>query len=407
MLAVIVAFAGLLLRSRRSTGPPYSPEQALRTITVHSGFHLESFASEPLIASPVAMDWDENGRIYVAEDTGYPLDTRPTGRIVLLEDTNADGIPDRRTVFADHIVMPNSVMCWKGGVLVTAAPDVWFFKDTTGNGKADVREKVLTGFAFTNPQHMVNGPLYGPDNWIYLNHQGPIHTVVFQDPFGDRGSDIRFADGQGPKLKMAPRSVRFRPDTHQLEFLSGWSQYGQAFDEWGRHFTITNDSNGRHEVIAARYVQRNPALLLSNVQQDVSTADNNAVFPITRNPRFEILTDVGTLTSSCSITLPYLGGAFPASFDRVACLAESAHNMVHCDVWSDAGATYSARRLEEKAEFIASTDAWFRPVNMYMGPDGALYLIDYYRNVIEHPEWMAADTYRAGYLYNGQDRGRI
>ena len=407
LLAVIVALAGLLLRSRRSMGPPYSPEQALRTITVHSGFHLESFASEPLIASPVAMDWDENGRIYVAEDTGYPLDARPTGRIVLLEDTNADGIPDRRTVFADHIVMPNSVMCWKGGVLVTAAPDVWFFKDTTGNGKADVREKVLTGFAFTNPQHMVNGPLYGPDNWIYLNHQGPIHTVVFQDPFGDRGSNIRFADGQGPKLKMASRSVRFRPDTHQLEFLSGWSQYGQAFDEWGRHFTITNDSNGRHEVIAARYVQRNPALLLSNVQQDVSTADNNAVFPITRNPRFEILTDVGTLTSSCSITLPYLGGAFPASFDRVACLAESAHNMVHCDVWSDAGATYSARRLEEKAEFIASTDAWFRPVNMYIGPDGALYLIDYYRKVIEHPEWMAADTYRAGYLYNGQDRGRI
>jgi len=353
------------------------------------------------------MDWDENGRIYVAEDTGYPLDTRPIGRIALLEDTNGDGIPDRRTVFADQIVMPNGIMCWKGGILVTAAPDVWFFKDTTGSGKADVREKILTGFAFTNPQHMVNGPLYGPDNWIYLNHQGPIHTVVFQDQFGDRGSDIRFADGQGARLKTAPRSVRFRPDTHQLEFLSAWSQYGQAFDDWGRHFTITNDSNGRHDVIAARYLQRNPALLVPNVQQDVSTGENNKVFPITRKPRFEILTDVGTLTSSCSITLPSMGGAFPASFDRVACVAESAHNMVHCDVWSDAGATYSARRLEQNAEFVASTDAWFRPVNMYVGPDGALYLVDYYRNTIEHPEWMAADTYHAGYLYNGQDRGRI
>src|SRR5205085_12674649 len=85
----------------------------------------------------------------------------------------------------------------------------------------------LTGFAFTNPQHMVNGPLYGPDNWIYVAHQGPVHIVVFQDPFGDRGSDIRFADGQGPQLKMAPRSVRFRPETHQLEFLSGCSQYGR------------------------------------------------------------------------------------------------------------------------------------------------------------------------------------
>jgi putative membrane-bound dehydrogenase-like protein len=399
--------SGLFLRFRSPAGPPYSPGEALRTIRIDKGFRIEPFAAEPLISSPVAMDWDENGRIYVAEDTGYPLDTRPIGRIVLLEDTNGDGIPDRRTVFADQIVMPNGVMCWNGGVLVTAAPDVWFFKDTTGSGKADVREKILTGFAFTNPQHMVNGPLYGPDNWIYLNHQGPIHTVVFQDPFGDRGSDIRFADGQGPRLKMAPRSVRFRPDTHELEFLSAWSQYGQAFDDWGRHFTITNDSNGRHDVIAARYLQRNPALLVASVQQDVSTDENNKVFPITRNPRFEILTDVGTLTSSCSITLPTMGGAFPASFDRVVCVAESAHNMVHCDVWSDAGASYSARRLEQNAEFIASKDAWFRPVNMYIGPDGALYLVDYYRHTIEHPEWMAADTYHAGYLYNGQDRGRI
>ena len=407
VLTIAIVVVGLLVRPRRPNGPPYSPHDALRTITIHRGFRVERFVAEPMINSPVAMDWDENGRIYVAEDTGYPLDTRPIGRIVLLEDTNGDGLPDRRTVFADHIVMPNGVMCWKGGVLVTAAPDVWFFKDTTGSGHADVREKILTGFAFTNPQHMVNGPLYGPDNWIYLAHQGPVHTVVFQDDFGDRGSDIRFADGQGPQLKMAPRSVRFRPETHQLEFLSSWSQYGQAFDEWGRHFAITNDSNGRHDVIAARYLQRNPALLLPTVQQDVSTADNNNVFPITHNPRFEILTDVGTLTSSCSITLPYLGGAFPSSFERVACLAESAHNLVHCDMWSDLGATYSARRLEEKVEFVASTDAWFRPVNMYIGPDGALYLIDYYRNTIEHPEWMAADTYHAGYLYNGQDRGRI
>src|SRR5947208_2109351 len=407
LLAVVVLIFGLLVRSRRQLVPPYSPRDALRMINIDKGFRVELFAAEPMINSPVAMDWDENGRLYVAEDTGYPVDTRPIGRIVLLEDTNGDGIPDRSTVFADHIVMPNGVMCWKGGVLVTAAPDVWFFKDTTGSGKADIREKVLTGFAFTNPQHMVNGPVYGPDNWIYLAHQGPVTTVVFQDPFGDRGSDIRFEDGQGPRLKMAPLSVRFRSETHQLEFLSGWSQYGQAFDEWGRHFTITNDSNGRHEVIAARYVRRNPDLLLESPQEDVSTADNNKVFPITHNPRFEILTDVGTLTSSCSITLPYLGGAFPPSFRRVACVAEPAHNMVHCDVWSDRGATYSARRLEEGAEFIASTDAWFRPVNMYIGPDGALYLIDYYRNVIEHPEWMAADTYHAGYLYNGQNRGRI
>jgi len=134
---------GLVVRSRRQSGPPYNPRAALRTIHVDKGFHVELFVSEPMIKSPVAMDWDENGRIYVAEDTGYPLDTRPIGRIVLLEDTDGDGIPDRSTVFADHIVMPNGVMCWRGGILVTAAPDVWFFKDTKGDGKADARRRPL------------------------------------------------------------------------------------------------------------------------------------------------------------------------------------------------------------------------------------------------------------------------
>src|SRR5437879_12131026 len=98
-----------------------------------------------MINSPVAMDWDENGRIYVAEDTGYPLDTRPIGRIVLLEDNKGDGLPDRRTVFAEHIVMPNGVMCWKGGGLVTAAADVRFVKDRPGSGPTNVSEKLLTG----------------------------------------------------------------------------------------------------------------------------------------------------------------------------------------------------------------------------------------------------------------------
>src|SRR5690349_15247654 len=125
LVVVVAVLVGVVVRtrSRRRPSPPYYPQDALKTIQIDKGFHLELFAAEPMIMSPVAMDWDENGRIYVAEDTGYPLDTRPTGRIVLLEDTSGDGIPDKSTVFADHLVMPNSVMCWNGGVLVTSAPD--------------------------------------------------------------------------------------------------------------------------------------------------------------------------------------------------------------------------------------------------------------------------------------------
>src|SRR5438132_3736146 len=153
------------LTSCGRTGPPYSPKEALQTIKVEKGFRVGLFASEPLISSPVAMDIDENGRIFVVEMPGYPLDTRPTGRVVMLEDTNGDGRPDRRTVFADQLVFPNGVMRWKKGILVTAAPNVWYMEDTDGDGRADVRRVVLTGFAFTNPQHMVNGLRFGLDNW--------------------------------------------------------------------------------------------------------------------------------------------------------------------------------------------------------------------------------------------------
>ena len=205
-------------------GPPYGPQEALHTIKIEKGFRIELFANEPLLSSPVAMEFDENGRIFVVEMPGYPLDTRPTGRVVLLEDTDGDGRPDRRTVFADGLVFPTGVMRWKNGILVTAAPDVLYFEDKDGDGKADVRQVVLTGFPKTNPQHLVNGPYYGMDNWIYLANEGAARAVVFKDKFGDDGSDIRFPDRPDvPALKVHDRSVRFRLDRAHLEALSGAS----------------------------------------------------------------------------------------------------------------------------------------------------------------------------------------
>ena len=170
-------------------GPPYSPKQAVQTFKIEPGFRIESFVSEPDIRSPVAMEFDENGRIYVVEAPGYPLKMdAKVGRVILLDDTDGDGRPDRRTVFADKLTMPTGVMRWKKGVLVTDAPDVLYFEDTNGDGKADIRRVMLTGFAFTNPQHTVNNPIYGLDNWIYLAHEGPAGAVIFPGIFGDRGS---------------------------------------------------------------------------------------------------------------------------------------------------------------------------------------------------------------------------
>src|SRR5688572_15019421 len=225
-----------------------TPEQTLATMELAEGFRIEVVASEPMISSPVAMDIDEDGRIFVVEMPGYPLDTSASGRIKLLEDTDGDGRIDRSRVFADGLVLPTGVMRWKRGVLVTAAPDVLYLEDTDADGDADVRTVVLTGFAFTNPQHTVNTPIYGIDNWIYLAHEGPAEAIIFKEQFGDRGSGIRFPEKPGtPTLPPARLGVRFRPDTFELEALAGRSQFGHAFDAQGHYFTLDNSNHARHE----------------------------------------------------------------------------------------------------------------------------------------------------------------
>src|SRR5688572_1090035 len=214
----LVCFTSILLLSpgslaRRADGPPYSPAESIATMQVEAGYRVELVASEPAIESPVAMDIDEDGRLFVVEMPGYPLDTKPTGRVKLLEDRDGDGRFETSRVFADGLVLPTGVMRWKKGVLVTAPPDLLYFEDTNGDGRADVRTVVITGFAFTNPQHMVNGPVYGLDNWIHLAHEGPTQAVIYKDVFGDRGTPLRWpGHPQRPAVTVDRRGVRLRPD---------------------------------------------------------------------------------------------------------------------------------------------------------------------------------------------------
>ncbi len=367
---------------------------------LEEGWRIEPFASEPMVVAPVAMDWDERGRIFVVEDPGYPLNVEGrVGRVKLLEDSNGDGQPDRVTVFADGLVLPTGVMRWKTGVLVTDAPDVWYMEDTNGDGRADVKNKVLTGFALTNPQHTVNGLLFGLDNWIHIAHENPATAIVFKDKFGDRGTEIRFAARPEAALKERGRNIRFRPESFEIEALSGTSQFGHAFDEWGHHFTLNNTFHARHEVVPARYLKRNPDLATSSAQEDMPDYGRPArVFPIAPQQRFEMLTNVGEFTSACGLTHWPGGSLF---------VAEPAHNLVHRAAISPNGATFVAKRPRGDTEFLASTDPWFRPVNFYAGPDGALYLLDYYRLVVEHPEWMSPNQSQPKDLNAGNDRGRI
>ncbi len=398
-IAAIVSLLLLCSACSRKSGPPYAPNDALRTFKIAPGYRIELFTAEPNVSSPVSMDIDENGDIYVVEDRAYPLNVKGhVGRVRLLRDTNGDGYPDTATVFADGLVLPTSVMRWKRGVLVADPPDIWYFEDTNGDGKADIKRKILTGFPFTNPQHTANGLVYGLDNWIYIAHEHPPTAVVFKQ-FADPGSDVQYADREGgPALRRPGHNIRFRPDTGELEALSSSSQFGQSFDDYGRHFLVSNSNHVRMEAIPARYLNRNPDLPIGNAVDDISDHGAAAkVFAITEHPRFEMLSGVGEFTSACGICY-YRGSTFTS---------EPVHNIVHQDVLSDNGSLYLAKRAQDGSEFLASTDAWFRPVNMYIGPDGAMYLLDYYRMVIEHPEWMSSDMYNSPDLYKGVEFGRI
>ena len=403
---------GVMVRARTAdepAGPPYPPADSMKTMAVEQGFRVELVASEPDVQSPVAMDIDEDGRLFVVEMPGYPLDVSPTGKVKLLEDRDGDGRFERVSVFADDLVLPTGVMRWKKGILVTAAPDVIYFEDTDGDGRADVRTVVLTGFARSNPQHTVNSPVYGLDNWVYVAHQGPAGAVIYKELFGDRGKPLTFPGrpGQAP-VDPKDSTVRFRPDGFVAEPIGGESQYGHSFDAYGRYFGNDNSHHLWHEVIGARYLQRNPHLLVPGVMHDVPDHGAAAqVFPITKRPTFELLTEAGEFTSACAPTI-YLGGGFGGEYEGAVFVAEPVHNLVHRDVLSQAGPTFTARRGRSDQEFLAAGDAWFRPVSFYVGPDAALYVVDYYRARIEHPEWTSSDTQRdPSSMYAGQDRGRI
>ncbi len=190
--------------------------------------------------------------------------------------------------------------------------------------------------------------------------------------------------------------------------MSSKSQFGHTFDSWGHHFLSHNQNHLYHEVLAAPYLNRKPDLLITSSIESISDhGQATEVYQITTNPDRQLFTPTGVSTSSSGITY-YAADLFvPPYSENVIFVAESVSNLVHADVLEPMGATFKASRVEERKEFLASQDFWARPVNMYVGPDGALYVLDYYRRVIEHPEWMSDEAVEAGGLYDGHDMGRI
>ncbi len=388
--------------ARRVKPPPaLSPEAAKASLRLPEGFRIELVAAEPKVTDPVAIAFDARGRIYAAEMRDYPLGPGqgkpPDGRIRLLEDADLDGRFERSAVFADHVPYPNGVACWKDGVFVTAVPDILYLKDTDGDGKADERRAVFTGFEPGNSQHILNTLEWGLDNWIYLNG-------------GDSGTVRRPDRPDLAPVKLDYTSARFRPDTLELEPTSGYhGGYGIAFDDAGNRFICDNQKHALHVVLEREHLGNNPDLKVDDTVANIATDPERRVYPIARPiERFNDPWDAGRFTAACGVHV-YGGDAFPARFAGNHFSCDPVQNIVHREMLKPSGATFRAERpsSERTSEFLASTDHWFRPVSCTTGPDGCLYIADMYREVIEHPQWIPEHMLKLFDLRSGMDRGRI
>ncbi|HEX5218064.1 MAG TPA: PVC-type heme-binding CxxCH protein, partial [Verrucomicrobiae bacterium] len=378
--------------------PPKSPEEALNSIRTHPGLTVELVAAEPLVQSPVAIDWGADQKLWVCEMFDYPAgirgDYEPGGRVRFLEDTNHDGRYDKSTLFLDGLPFPTGVMAWGKGVFVCAAPDIIYAEDTDGDGKADKTQKLYSGFATDNFQARVNSLNLGLDNWIY-GANGLI-TRVITTPSGP--VDIRNHD------------FRFRPLNGAFEPVSGPTQQGLVRDDWGRWYGCANSDIMWYYPHEERYLRRNPNVPVPAAMiHPAADFDVNRVYPTSRLlERFNDPEAANRVTSGCGISV-YRDRLLGEEYQDNTFTCEPVHNLVtRLVLREENGRVIRERAAEEKAsEFLSSTDNWFRPVQTRTGPDGALYVVDMYRFVIEHPRWIPAARLAKLNVRAGADRGRI
>jgi putative membrane-bound dehydrogenase-like protein len=382
------------------TASAKEPRDSLASIRMRPGFQVDLVAAEPLVQSPIAFAWGPDGKLWVVEMGDYPLGLdnkgKPGGRVKYLEDTDGDGRYDRATVFLDGLSFPTSVLPWRKGILVTCAPEILYAEDTKGTGKADLRVPLYTGFVKGNPQHRVNTLVWGLDNWIYGAN-------------GDSGGIIKSVK-TGATIDLRGRDFRIRPDEGALDAQAGQTQYGRSRNDWGDWFGCNNSNPMWHFALADHYIRRNPHLAAPEARVPVSvTPGAAAVYPISRTlARFNDPHAANHFTSACSVIV-YRDELFGPAFAGNTFVSEPVHNLIHREIMTARGVTFTSRRApdEQQSEFLASSDNWFRPTSIQTGPDGALWVADMYRAVIEHPEWIPRDWQKRLDLRAGQDRGRI
>ena len=356
--------------------PPLDPAESLKALEVAEGFRVDLVASEPQVVEPLAATFDENGRMYVAEFYGYPRQPRPgedgTGRVRMLEDRDGDGVFETAHVFADKLVWPTGVAVWKGGLFVSAAPDILYFKDTDGDGRADVRKQIYTGFGVTNEQQMVNNIMWGVDHKIYAST-------------GGNGGYIR-PGGQpdAEPVSVYNRDFRWDPESLEMELTTQTFQFGYSFDQWFNRYVCRAGSFGRHVVMPHGYLERNPYLFfdlhgyltMGSMEVNALTQGRLPIYRISPVERWRKVREARRIfagriaraeeggrdnyqefAAAWAGVKAYTGHAYPEEYRGNIFTGAATANLLHRRVLEPDGVTFKAVRRDRKARnsFVPAT----------------------------------------------------
>ena len=373
---------------RYPEGGPMSPEKAAAGIKVHPDFKLNLVTAEPLIEKPISLDWDAQGRLWIAETPEYPnglkiatsrdgsqKEDRPArDRISYLEDSNGDGVMDKKTVFFGGLELVTSLVFYKDGVIVSQAPDIYWLRDTDGDGKADGKITLFKGFGTRDTHAVISNLRWGLDGWIYA-------TVGYS-----RG-DVYSGDGSIHFGNITDGVFRFRPDGRAIEQFSSKGSNTWGVDVAPDGEVFFSQANGNH----VDHVVMPETVLARGKREGTASykviEDHKSVFPIRdyHKQAYVQIDWVGGFTAASGACI-YNGGAWPEKFNGTFFVAEPTVNLLHQDFIKPDGVTYTASLDPErpKQEFMAGTDLWFRPIHARVGPDGALYVLDFYNQAVVH-----------------------
>jgi uncharacterized protein len=384
---------------RRDPPPKYQlplpPEASMTLMQVPPGFEVQLFASEPDIAKPITMAWDERGRLWVAESVDYPNTVREYGkgtdRIKILEDTNGDGKADKFTIFADSLNIPTGMVFSNGGLIVAQAPNLLFLKDTNGDDRADIREIIMSGWGTFDTHAGPSNLKYGFDNHIW----GVTGYAGFDGTVGDEYH--KFAQG----------IYKFKPNGSTLTFLGATSN-----NTWGLGFTEENDvfistANNEHSSFFGIPTKQLQAAGMFTERSFEKIDAHYAIHPVSKNVR---QVDVqGGFTAAVGHNF-YTARSFPSEYwNRVAFIGEPTGRLIHKHIIEQNGSSF--REVGDGWNFFASSDEWVGPVHVETGPDGNVWFLDWYNFIIQHNPTPAGYETGAGNAYEDslrdKTRGRI